>query len=456
MASLKKLLTALALAVGAVAQANAADGDVDTTFGDSGAATLPDDGRTSGALAVEVLPDGRIIAAGYIADDAFTLQNQDVVLARFLPNGTLDTSFGMDGIVRTDFGGGPETARDLALAPGGRLLIADAFFGPNAVGKGFGVARYLPSGELDSTFGSGGLVIEDMGDQESVEAIIQQPDDRIIVAGSRAVPGGRRADGDFALLRLLPDGSVDQSFGVLGKAGADFAGFADQVYDLALLPDGEILAAGTAETQSFTGRFAVARFGQDGTLDQTFGVGGWATAAIGPSSATGRSLALLSGGRMVVVGDANGDLALAVFLADGRLDESFGSDGTLLIEPEGNDGFGAARFENVLRQPDGKLLIVGHIPGDDMTKSSMKGQASRDKVVVRLNADGTRDQTFAGDGWLRVGANGDADAYDIAATAGGAILAGSSADSQNRRLSLGAVVAGVEDLIFADGFEVPN
>lgn len=213
-----------------------ADGSLDTTFGNGGMVTtevafgapvtaqqrwgqIPQDLEGRGALALALQPDGKIIAAG--ATEAL---NGRVVfaLARFLPDGSLDRSFGTEGAVATDFGEGG-VAVALALQPDGKVVAAGATGAKGTTGLGalaaarFALARYLPNGSLDGSFGEGGKVIGDFG-WYGVLALGLLPDGKLVAAGAAKI-GGRRI---FGLARYLPDGTLDPAFGVKGQVVTDF------------------------------------------------------------------------------------------------------------------------------------------------------------------------------------------------------------------------------------------
>src|SRR5687767_5109030 len=153
------------------------------------------------------------------------------------------------------------------------------------------------SGDLDTSFGTGGLVTKDLGGHEQAVSIAIQQDGKIVIAGS-----GVNAP-DFAVLRYNPDGSPDASFGTGGVVLINFSGF-DRAFKMAIQSDGKIVVVGSTAPNEFTnGQFALARLNPDGSLDGSFGSGGKVTTAVGNSSVA-LSLAFQSGGRIVVGGFA--------------------------------------------------------------------------------------------------------------------------------------------------------
>ncbi|WP_330264734.1 calcium-binding protein [Streptomyces griseorubiginosus] len=218
-----------------------ADGTPDTTFGGDGTVTANPAGPTlqegGDGRALALQSDGKIVVGGEVGSTRF-----DFALMRFNPNGSVDTSFDGDGIVRTDFGD-YEAVEALAIQPDGKIVAAG----------GNSLARYNPNGSLDTGFdGDGKVVPSGVG---VWDLALQPGDGRIVLAGG----GG---PGDFAVQRYNPDGSQDTGFGTGGTATADFGG-ADSARGVALQPDGRIVAAGRGGPDS---GFALARFLGGGTV----------------------------------------------------------------------------------------------------------------------------------------------------------------------------------------------
>jgi uncharacterized delta-60 repeat protein len=129
-----------------------ADGQIDASFG-VGGTTLTFGGAFSAAHAIAVQNDGKIVIAGYASGRGYTEDSgvtDDFLIARFLPNGTGDSTFGTSGIYRLDFAGGADRANGLALAPDGKIVIAgSAWYGGRQI---WGIARLTSSGTLDANF----------------------------------------------------------------------------------------------------------------------------------------------------------------------------------------------------------------------------------------------------------------------------------------------------------------
>ena len=356
-------------------------GDLDPAFGTGGIARI--EGPSVGdPTAMTVQPDGRIVAVGSASGPA----GVDWCLARFRADGSRDPTFGAGGVVTTDFGGNFDFAAAVALQADGRIVVAgvegnDSGAGRDfagdvddaqgvavqpdgrivvagsvitaAGGRDFGLARYLPDGRLDATFGRSGAVTTDVvGGIDYVRAVVLQPDGRVVVAGA--------ASGDFALVRYNRDGSVDTGFGFAGRAVTDFQTGLEGAYAVALQPDGRIVVTGPLGTLDF----GLARYAADGRLDAGFGRAGKVITDFAGDDDIPSAVVVQPDGRIVVAGFAAGapaggdfdeDFALARYTSDGGLDPTFGTGGKVTTDTGGgNDGAGA-----VALQPDGKIVAAG-------------------------------------------------------------------------------------------------
>jgi uncharacterized delta-60 repeat protein len=213
-------------------------GVLDNSFDGNGLKRVDFSGTVDGATSV-AMSGSKIIAAGS-TDSKFAILSLN-------SNGTPDASFG-GGTGRSESGLSqlPQGANAVAVQPDGKILVA----GPG--GGSFGVARVGTDGSYDHSFGpnANGQVAIDFGGDDVANAMALQPDGKILVAGT---------DGDgFAVARLMPNGSLDPSFGTGGKATVNFTGV-DDAYGMALQPDGRIVLVGTTVPPGGTGDFAATR-----------------------------------------------------------------------------------------------------------------------------------------------------------------------------------------------------
>lgn len=227
------------------------------------------------AAAVVVQPDGKVIVVGTVATGAGTWSP---ALARFLPNGTLDATFGSGGRVVDPLGIGNQTGAAAHLLPTGRILVAGTLESGPPGNSEFYVLRLLENGSVDGTFGTFGftLVPFDVGGDltDTLAAMTVDRNDRILLAGSVDVSP---TDIDFGVARLLVDGGLDTGFSGDGMATVPIsaAGGIDGALAIAYHTTG-IVVGGATWTTDLGGHFdfALARLAGDGALDGSFGVGG--------------------------------------------------------------------------------------------------------------------------------------------------------------------------------------
>ena len=335
------------------------DGTLDTSFdGPSGSGNgkflLPISTSSDVAEAVAIQPDGKIVLAGNCGNSAIP----DFCVARLNPDGTLDTSFdgpsgASDGKFTFPIGTSSDRASAVALQPDGKIVVAGACF--NGSNGDFCLARYLPSGALDTTFNTTGNVIAAIGsDQDAAYALALQPDGKIVVAG--ACWNGN--SNDFCLARYLPSGALDTSFNTTGTAITHIVSGNSVATAVALQPDGKIVAAGHCSNGS-NHDFCLARYLASGALDTSFNTTGKVITAIGLIDDDATALALQPDGKIVAAGScwngSSNDFCLARYLPSGALDPSFNGSGKV-ITAIGSDH--DAAFALAL-QPDGKIVAAG-------------------------------------------------------------------------------------------------
>jgi uncharacterized delta-60 repeat protein len=332
------------------------DGQPDLTFGDGGkvATTI---GDSQAAFALIRQPDGKLVVAGYAHTGGETGVPNAVLLVRYLPDGRLDAAFGNSGVVTTDFGANNNgIGMALALQPDSKIIVA----GGVRAGPRFGytiLVRYLPDGRLDDTFGTGGRVtVSPVGTSNAASALLLQADGKLVVTGSGFTAV---TPGTLFITRFQPDGSLDPTFGQAGTVTfvSPLQGAASSGQAIIQQSDGKLVVAGAFPTSGATG--LLARYLPNGSLDPSFGTGGIAMPPIG-SSGGGVGLIQQPDSKLVVAGgfSAGGTtgLMLARFQPDGRVDATFGLGGLVTT------ALGGQAFARALRQqPDGKLVVAGSL-----------------------------------------------------------------------------------------------
>ena len=272
--------------------ASASPGDLDTFFSHDGIQTAFANGAVATAVAID--HHERIVLAGYTLGD-----HPDIALARFTPAGALDPTFGGDGRVVTDLGGN-DYAFDIAIQADGGIVVAGERNAP-AADRAI-VQRYRPNGELDDGFGGDGTVLTGFGRRfQSANALAIAPGGRIVVAGSASNGTTSRS----ALARYLIDGRLDDTFGDDGRVTTDISPSAEQFTDVAITPDGRVVASGWAEL-ALVPAFAAARFTSDGRLDDTFDGDGIARVDVSGGADKSTASALQPDGKLIMVGAADG------------------------------------------------------------------------------------------------------------------------------------------------------
>lgn len=306
------------------------DGTPDPSFGKGGRTVTPI-GQAAEAWAAVATPDGKVTLAG----TATSAQGDaDLALARYLADGSLDPSFGREGVAVIRASGGPDIAFALAVDTTARLIVGGqcgrASSQENSRGTAC-LARLGANGEVDPGFGQNGTRLLPIRDGvESLRGVAVDARGRIVATGYSAY---NATANELTLFRLLPSGELDSDFGDLGSVGYRGRGFSDG-FALALENDG-ILVAGFSGAPNGSGKdFLLARFGADGRLDRKFGDQGATMTPIGKGDDVAFALATNDRGIVLAGNAANGkdnDMAVARYSKAGKLDESFANKGTLTI-----------------------------------------------------------------------------------------------------------------------------
>lgn len=396
-----------ALVCGRFAVPALAVGEPDTTFGANGVAVAEFGHPNTFLYDLTVQMDGKIVAVGEVFNGA----NYDVAIARFDRDGRLDKSFGANGRVVTAWGPGSDHAAAVAIQTDGRIVVAGS--AANQFWIDFALARYYPDGSLDETFGGDGVVTTATGSfYSTIRALAIQFDGKIIVAGEAFGD-----DRDIAVARYNQDGSLDQGFGNNGvRLIAINPKHSDNVADVAIQNDGKIVVSGMgtdlfSRSMLVAASFVVFRLNQRGNLDPSFGQDGIVTTSVGAEYESAGQLTIQTDGRILVGGEfgAGGANGLLVrYDLNGSLDNSFDLDGVRTFLDGKTGGH--------VVQPDGRVILTrsyGTFP------NTFGG-------LTRINTNGEIDVTF-GDQGTALGYSG-----ALALQTDGKILLGSTQNGNFR------------------------
>lgn len=299
------------------------NGSLDTTFGDGGIVTTTFPGDGSYANAVVVQADGKILAAGtdFVDFNPGDISDTDFALARYNSDGTPDVTFGNGGQVTTDFFGLEDDAFSVLIQSDGKIVAVGSADDP-AKFYDFAVARYLSDGTIDTTFGVGGKATTDFrgGGFDRARSAALQSDGSIVAAGFAISVSG--ASQNFAVARYTSSGVLDTSFSGDGKAQIDFGNCCQSANAVLLQSDGKIITVGYPNTESSDSDFLLARLTSTGALDTTFGIGGQVRTSFGDLNGGANGAALQADGKIVAVGfqatfsNTKVDIAIARYLGD--------------------------------------------------------------------------------------------------------------------------------------------
>ena len=405
-------------------------GSLDHDFGTNGVVITSFDTESLGsddfAKSVVLQPDGKIVVSGYssveLVDGNF-FSPPNFAIARYLPNGSLDSSFSADGKAIDDNPIGEDYAKSLLLQPDGKLLISGGTF-YDSYRNNSRLIRYNSDGNLDTGFGINGAVKTFYEGYVAGSAALQT-NGKIVVAGSADLGGVRSS----VLTRHNTNGDVDSGFGTNGAVVTSFLGANAYLTEVAVQPDGKTLAVGTAETRSKPSDsenyfqaydFALVRYNPDGTLDLSFGTGGKVITDFFGDAELIESVVIQPDGKIVVAGsvqvggeDGFTKTGIVRYNRDGSLDTTFGTQGKVVLQL--GQGYDTAQALGL--QSDGKLVVsvtsFSYADDVDIALARLQGDAALGSGAILTDNGGSNSILTGMAGNDRFTGNGGRDIFKL-------------------------------------------
>lgn len=355
---------------------------------------------------------GHLYAVGQVADSTETTADYATIVARFDLEGALDPSWGTGGIVRRNLAVGTngELARGIVVQSTGRVVVSATIEhagASDARDRDVVLVRFLADGSVDTSFGTGGTALLDLSAgvasgasfvADSAWGLAVYPDDRLVLSGSQVRPVPGATDSDFATVRLTANGARDATFGVNGVVTLDLGMANASARATAILADGSIVSAGYMAGPTGNQAVLYKMRPTDGALDATFGAGGVFQRSV-LTAQTESYMAAAQGSNLVTTGYGRESasesldwLSLRVTGA-GALDSTYGTAGFARVDFAGQAD--NSRFLLVL--PDSRVLLVG---------GARPAADNVDGALALLTPNGALDRTFGTGGRLLVDLGG--------------------------------------------------
>ncbi len=350
------------------------DGSLDTSFSGDGKLTA-DLGMSMSGVDFGLQPDGTIVV--------YRHTYSGLTISHFTPSGDLVTSWGTNGTLTSAGATGLANIYSLTVLGDGRIVTAGSSYGD---GTDYLVRRYNADGTFDTSFDTDGKATVDIGNEDNTRNMLVQPDGKILLVGQSTywpAPG-------YSLVRLNSIGAPDTTFSGDGNVTIDVGtGYNYMRGAMALQTDRKIVVGAESTAFQSTEGIKLLRYTTDGSLDTSFhGTGSVTLKADWFKGASLEDISILKDGKILALGnaeDANQTpyTYIARFLPDGTLDQTFGNKG---LAQAARPAHTYASATELLVQPDGKILVTGGVS---------VGTNDTDLLVMRFNADGSVDQTFA-------------------------------------------------------------
>ena len=353
-------------------------GDLDATFNAPDGYALYAGWNKDSYMGLAIQPDDKILVSTGVSNGT----DSDVAVLRYNPDGTLDTTFGTEGVFTYDSGNGNDCGRLIAVDVGGQITLTG--YANNGNDMDVLLIRLNSNGVPDPFFGTDGIVFFDNTGREDYGRSIQVQGDGSILVTARSTGGGISI---AMILRFDGTGALDTTFGTEGVVAYQGPKGNDGFRDLAVQPDEKIVVTGYTNTDAGF-QVLTARYNAGGSLDITFGADGIVQYDGGYGNAGARGILIQEDGKLVVSGsNANGndlDAIVLRYAADGSLDPEFGSAGVVVYD----GGTGNDNGRRLALQQDGKIVVVGNT----------QNGTDYDALVLRYDSAGVADEDFGNSG----------------------------------------------------------
>lgn len=360
-------------------------GALDSTFSTDGKLRIDFNGSYETGVSLLSLPDGKTVIGGatYLNGD------YDYTLVKLTQNGTYDSTFGTNGITITRLAGTADFMTNMELQPDGKILCTGYC---NSCSQHYWyVLRYHANGVIDSSFGTNGISTSfkstSFGGAADIEVL---PDSSILLCGHMNTPQGYQ----MTVVKLESNGRVDSTFGTVGAVVPYFGYFQCSASRMQIV-NGKILLAGVAENNMITNRnFALVQLQASGLRDSTFGTNGVVITDFDSLNENIMQIAIQPDGKIVAAGMTgyiNTNFAMARYHANGSIDSSFGINGLV----ENNISQYSDYITDVVLQPDGKIVVGART---DNNLQQPHNSNPIDFIVARYTSAGVFDNTFGTNG----------------------------------------------------------
>ncbi|MBK8956017.1 MAG: hypothetical protein IPM34_10730 [Saprospiraceae bacterium] len=328
------------------------NGELDTSFGNRGFLTWDFGVNQENLEFVRALPNGKILIGGFSGVNPNTMG----ILIQLLENGSPDPEFGNGGIV--NFRYGKSTGPIAAAIDDKQNIVVTGVCVVDSFDIDWFVARFLPNGTPDSSFNRNGWMYHNFLTREDIPFdILVEPNGNILVTGCAGV----YPKANYSFIRLKPDGSLDDSFGASGSLQTDFAGNHDIGYTTAITSDGKYLVSGTVRDDITNYDFSLAKYFYNGDLDPGFGNGGKMTFDFKGPVDYGLYMVKQPDNKYLVCGENNvltHNKFIAVrYFENGLIDSSFGENGLASFDAI---NILTDHTPHFTIQKDGKIIMVAN------------------------------------------------------------------------------------------------